>query len=743
MSESAEKKTLRDALRIIFRRWPVFLVAAAAFSTVIMYSALYWQLKYTGTAFFERRMDPATDDVKGESFDVMKRTLTYRLGGREAVEKVIEDVGLTRGLPHDPDGRLTQEGSKVMQEMVAEFQRRLQIDFQVQSPTVDLVSVGFTHEDPELASKVPNILIANYIEWAHKSIYDRLADSNKFLEMQLAKCLQQLDELERQRTEFEAENAGKFLDNPDALQSRIDTVQSDLDTQKVQQKKAKAELARLESLAGATRPSEDLPENEVADVENEYRRVKGQLQELLAQLNMARQDFTDRHPTVVAIKDKIINLEAQGDQLDGRIVAELAKLPLDAMDLQLQYTDLWSRLQKLGDKLKRPVPGVVAAPPGPESKAIKINMAQLREFSAKLLSALPQERRNGELGTGLTRLQAGLKAAAALENVTDLENPAIKALKEDILALEDCLAGLMPKPVRELQYRLVRVNLAYFQDRLEIARQVRCLPENSQPVTRLKQEVASLGDLAGKLRTDLPVQAGTLPTDRPAARPEDLLTALAAARSAFEVTVDEIARLENQLKELNQKKEQSPPIRQKYQELLGKVRDKETEAARWKVRQSEIQATLEAEIAKRRTHLESVQTAEKQFRPSSPKLTLVLALAYLGGLAFGGGVVFLINVLDRSISLTEDAAQYFNVPVHGVIGEIDTVRNRLRMRMKRYLVAPAVTVSALCLLGISTLSVSLWLKAPEKFVEWRASPVKFVFDVVMTVAQGLWRQSGS
>ena len=149
---------------------------------------------------------------------------------------------------------------------------------------------------------------------------------------------------------------------------------------------------------------------------------------------------------------------------------------------------------------------------------------------------------------------------------------------------------------------------------------------------------------------------------------------------------------------------------------------------------------LDAEVAKRRTHLESVQTAEKQFRPSSPKLMMILAFTYLGGLAFGGGVVFLINFLDRSISTTEEAGKYFNVPVHGVIGEIITTRQRLRRGIRRYLLAPAVTLLILGVLGIATLSITLWLKSPEKFQEWKAAPVRFVFDHTTTLAGELWQR---
>jgi len=741
MSEFFEKRTLRDALRVVFRRWHVFLVAAAAFAVVLICSAHYWPLRYTGTAFFRRTVDPAVADLKIESFESLKRELIWRLGGREAVEKVIEDCELDRGWPHGLDRPgLALEGDKAKQELVAEFQKRLRIDFRVESSTIDLVSVEFTHENATLASKVPNVLVSNYMESVHKSIYDSLAASKKFLEEQGSKCKTRLDELEQQRLEFQVKHAGMFPDSPDALQTRIDTVQADLKTLKLQQKMAREELERLESLGGTHRPADQVPEDGAVALELEYRRMKDQLQELLGQLVVARLQLTDRHPTVINIKESIGPLEARAEQMDPRIVKELAKLPLDPIDCQLLYTDLLARLKKLDDELSQPAPGSTPKEPAPSGKNIKGEMTQLKDFVAnKVLSALPEKRKSEHLGALLKNLQRKLEEACTVDAVTDAANPAVKALKEAVLNLRSHLPTLMPKVSRDLQYRLVQLELQCFQDRLDIARQVRRLPENSQEVMDLREGVESLLKLAPKLKTDLPMRADAGYVEGAAVRREDLVTAQARAEVQLEVTTAEIERLENQLKQLEGAMANFTVVRQQYLELLGKIQDEQAEATRWKVRQDEVQMALDAEVAKRRTHLESVQTAETQFRPSSPSLLRVLAMAYVGGLAFGGGVVFLLNYLDRSISTTEEAGKYFNVPVHGVIGEIITAKRRLQRKFRRYVLEPVVALIILGALGSATLSISLWLNAPDAFKVWKSEPASFVVDHATSVVEGLWR----
>ena len=146
----------------------------------------------------------------------------------------------------------------------------------------------------------------------------------------------------------------------------------------------------------------------------------------------------------------------------------------------------------------------------------------------------------------------------------------------------------------------------------------------------------------------------------------------------------------------------------------------------WQNRLTGVQMALEAEVAKRRTHLEAVQLAEKQFRPSSPKLLYVLGLALAGGLAFGGAVVFLSNTLDRSISATQDAAKHFNLPVCGVIDEIVTPGERLWGNVRRFIAEPAIALILVGVIGVAGLNIALWLHYPEEHKQWQEDPTAFV-----------------
>ena len=137
---------------------------------------------------------------------------------------------------------------------------------------------------------------------------------------------------------------------------------------------------------------------------------------------------------------------------------------------------------------------------------------------------------------------------------------------------------------------------------------------------------------------------------------------------------------------------------------------------------------LAAEAAERRTLLRAVQLAEKQLRPSSPKLEMVLGFAIFGGLAFGGGLVFLMHLLDRTIGTTEEAAARFDLPVHGAVEEIVTGRQRQLGRLKRWVVTPVVGVVLLAAISLSGLGVVLWLQHPDQYKTWKTDPVRYVRD---------------
>lgn len=545
MPEESKKKTPREVLRMVFRRRHLFLLGSAVFMIGSLVGAHYVPLKYTGTARFERRSDVAAEQGSRnpESFETVKLTLAHELVGRNAVEQVVEELGLTRGLPRDAAGQLSLAGMAAKQELVRELQGALKMKWEVRSVNVDLVAVSFTDKDPVLAQGFPNAIIRNYINRVSEQIVQRLTASRDFLVKQVDGCETRLGELNNKRVEFETEHAGVMPDHPGALQERIQQIVSDIDTLRLHQNTAKQTLARLGSLRQATTSPSSQPVQVVRGPNPELQRLQEQLRDYKDRLDAALtvSHMTEKHPTVKTLRAKIAQLEQR-----------IKETPAEAV-LQTVY------------------------------------------------------------GTG----------------------------------------------------------------------------------------IRSSNDLAAQF---------------------------AAAESQYEIATREMERLQKRLDSYQTLMANFAPIRQKYMEMVKKIGKEQAEADNWQGRLTGIQMALAAEAAKRRTHLSAVEVAQKQFQPSSPGPSMVLAFAIFGGLAFGGGLVFLSNVLDRSITTTEDVARHFDVPVHGVIGEIVPRRQQITRRMRKWTVGSIVTVVVLTGLAASALSIMLRLRYPEQYEQWKASPVSYIYD---------------
>jgi hypothetical protein len=193
------------------------------------------------------------------------------------------------------------------------------------------------------------------------------------------------------------------------------------------------------------------------------------------------------------------------------------------------------------------------------------------------------------------------------------------------------------------------------------------------------------------------------------------------------------ASLTARLQEYRQLQMDYEVIAKDYDSIIRRLKDKEDEMRKWETQHLQVQMALAAESASKRTQNEAIVAAQPQFRPSFPTPLMVLAGALLGGLGFGGLLVFLANALDRTIATSEDAVKCFSIPVYGVIGEIVTEKQRRQRKLRKWVVGPAVAAIVVPALGLAAMSIVLALHYPEEFRQWRASPVGYIVSHVSHV----------
>ena len=310
----------------------------------------------------------------------------------------------------------------------------------------------------------------------------------------------------------------------------------------------------------------------------------------------------------------------------------------------------------------------------------------------------------------------------------------------------------------EREYKDATQDLARLQDQqqqyqrsLDESRTLLHMTEKHPRVVALRKQIDGLDKRIAELKVRLPDLEKRLRESRAGAlvgpasgdsvldpvrlRDQELLQANltiqeTTAQSEYQMATNELERLQARQTALQGIMNNYGPVRQEYLGMIKEVTDQQAEVDRWQKRQTEVQMALAAEAAKHRTHLSQVELAQEQFKPSSPKLLYVLALAIVGGLAFGGGLVFLTNTVDRSITTTEEAAAHFDLPVLGSIGEIMTAPQRARRKMIRWGLGPVAAVVAALAIGAAALNIALWLNSREQYSQWRASPVRFVVSKI-------------
>lgn len=591
MAEIKKKITPRDILRIVFRRWRLFFGSATLFAVTTLIAAHYLPLKYTSMTKFERRSDPSNLESRvneTEGWGQRKYMLGWDMLGPHALSQAAEELELTRGMPHGPDGQLTDDGQLLKQELLEKLRRCVGLDWDVNTPAIDLISVKVTHEDPLLAKNMADVLVKNYINRLGEQMIQSLRSSKEFLEAQVKAQQDLLQQTERKRMDFERQHYNSMPQEPGMLMRSIEDTKLQLDMVRRQAEivhmKLVAMQAYMKSAGPTTQPA-------AASVESA--------------------------PTTQPA------LLAGGPTTQPALAGGPTTQPVSP------YAGM---------------PYQITQEPNPQFMSLLSERENLKET------------RTRELLT--------MKPA----------HPKIKDIETRIGQTEDRIKKMVEKGEQ------FQIRTTYF-------------PNPDPIMKRMLEQEAEVSD--GQVQ-----------------RLEAKLTKYESSLANFERT------------------------KQEYDRIQKQIRGQETELAGWTGRLESVTMNLQGEIAKRRSILMTVQVAEKQVRPSDPSLVKVLGAALAGGLAVAAFLVFLANLLDRSIATPEDAKQ-FGVPVHGIIGEIVTRQRRRSMRMRRWILAPIVGLVVLGALGGSILSISLSLTAPDEYRRFQSARLDYLQDKVVSKVQGI------
>lgn len=575
MAKKPERKFIEEVLKVISLHPRVFLIGTALFTIVAMQLALRIPLQYTSTAMFERRSDAATEHIDSGgsgSYSTAKLTLRQDMTGYAAVEKVAENLGMFDDLDRDETGQLTDMGVVAKERITNSIRNRLQVKYHVSSGPVDIVSVIYSHNNPDLAKTIPNRIVENYISTISQEIIDRLRSSEEFLISQVEKCKAELLKLNKERIQLEVKYGSIVLDDPVKLADYTRKLKDEIDLTQRRLELAEDKLARLRSMSAAS-------------------------------------PVKDRSVDTVSANGAV---SVEGD-------------PAGETDAQDSGINLAVDVRPAGNSVSS-----VVMIPNPELK---------------------------ELRQRLDDLQTRLEEALYVKHQTE-EHPDVQMINRNIMRLTQKI--------------------------------------NQTPTETVLHKEYNEGAMSASLTAQI-----------------------AIAESDCQAAQYDLERLQRELGQFTEDRKDIGPVRQEYDQLNEQIKEEQDELNKWRNQLNKIKIDLEGEYANRRTHMSTIRAAKNPSRAVSPSLLMVMVFAIGGGLAFGYGLTLIGNIFGQRISTGEDAGSWFDIPVHGVIGEIVDKASLRSMRVRKTVISIVIAILLVGGLFVSTTSVVLRLNYPEKYEAWK------------------------
>jgi polysaccharide biosynthesis transport protein len=214
------------------------------------------------------------------------QTLKQQVLSRTRLETVIHELDPYHG-----------QGQESMTAMV----ERMRGAIAVEVKGTDAFGIEYSHKDPAMAQRVANRLTQLFIDETIHARRQQVEEANRFIETELDDARLQLSSREEALRRYKEEHMGTL---PEQLNANLSTLQRlQLEQQGVAESlRGALDRAALFERADATAPA-GTPETE--------------LQQMRSQLASLRARYTDEHPDVRALQERIAAAERAGSGVTG------------------------------------------------------------------------------------------------------------------------------------------------------------------------------------------------------------------------------------------------------------------------------------------------------------------------------------------------------------------------------------------------------------------------------------------
>lgn len=312
---------IQEWLGILVRHKKKFFFPAIITATVVIWSSQFMPRSYKSDAKFQRKSDTtlnATQDkTVMQTYSRIRSLMQYDFKGEPAIDQLIKDVDLLhKDLPMTDDSTLTEDGRIQYASLVTKLRQGISVRQEVGNSAIDLVSVSYTGEDPEICRDVVNTLIETYLKKVRTELDDSLIQQKKFFSQEVTRYRRMLSELETAKLRFMVNNDGISPEDPAVIHEKLTTLKRDRDKVKAEAEELKQ---KVESLVEWEKGQPEFKEQRKQIDNPELAEKKELLVNLKKALEYNQFELrrTDEHPAVKDLKKRIEKSKKELAEFEG------------------------------------------------------------------------------------------------------------------------------------------------------------------------------------------------------------------------------------------------------------------------------------------------------------------------------------------------------------------------------------------------------------------------------------------
>ncbi len=306
-------KSIGDAVAILKRHKKKAFFPAVAGMVGLIVASLFIPRQYNAEAKFERRLgltatQTQRSDIAVRRVEADRRLLAEDLKGRSALEQLVEDLELTRGMPR-VQGELTPQGQMMKMDLIRKLSSRIYVRVQVKDDDNELIAVSFDSDDRDLAPKLVNRLMNNYIRKSQLELEETLKGAKSFFDKEVLRYSTAMRELEGKKLRFEMDHRGLLPDDPQSVQDRLAELRSQLN---VVTKDARLSVADRDAMKTWLTDQPVFIAQEQMGPNPLLEELTKRLRDLEAEYENNRLGGrTDQHPAMVKLKQRLSDLKVE------------------------------------------------------------------------------------------------------------------------------------------------------------------------------------------------------------------------------------------------------------------------------------------------------------------------------------------------------------------------------------------------------------------------------------------------